>query len=250
MIAYEEIAGMLKAVEKHRDNKPYLLKGNSFSLYFFTNENGGRNAEYPFPNDVQAYTSTNGYYGNMKTEMLLNADKNPYDFRPTLQHELVHYYDQNAKTNDGYSSYWGVGGAFFSREGAAEYGCYNYYQYPKNTKNDLPLTWPKDKKSILEYAKQQGGYRTPLLSQTDFRSFGDIYNASNNNYGMTYSLYWYLVQEYGEAKIQEYITYVNNKYEPNQSIPQEEKDSVAMKFLGKKEEQVLKEWLTYFNNFK
>ena len=80
-------------------------------------------------------------------------------------------------------------------------------------------------------------------------SFDDIYKASSNNYGITLSLFWYLAEQFGYDEIYDYVRYIGENFSASKPITQEQKNETAIKFFGKTEEQILKDWLLYFDTF-
>lgn len=248
--AYTEIDKMVQSIMKHRNEKPYKEPKSALKIFFYTNE-----SKTPLPTDYQAALgawSANEGEG-VPTEMIVNGSTMSYDFRTSLQHELYHFFDyqsfviQNSQT---YQNYWGNGWQFWLLEGGAEYSSYFFYKYPKNTKNQLRKDFVQDnKESIIAYAKAQGGNKENLLYDTELNSFNDIYKASNNNYGITLSLFWYLVKQYGYEKVYDYVRYIADNYSDKATISTSEKNKTAKKYFGKTEEEVLKDWLVYFDYF-
>lgn len=249
--AYDEIGPMVDSIVAKRGVKPYLDQKSSLKFYFYTNESGT-----PFPRDAQAFAAYDMNRNNgIDTAIFMNASNMRYDFRANFHHEIMHYFDFNTITgNYGnqeiYKKYWGQNYRFWMWEGGAEFGSYYFYQYPKNTKNKYSLRMPANSKdSIIQYAKEQGSGKKNVLYDVELNSFDDIYKASGNNYGVTLSLFWYLEKQYGYNHIYDYIKYVTETFKDKPTISQAEKDQTAIKFFKKTEEQVLKEWLTYFNYF-
>lgn len=241
--AYKEIKDMMDAVEKMRDDntRPYLMMGNSLSLVFYTNKTNDDSEDYQLPVNVQAVCQGNGFYGNMKSVILMNGGKMYIDFRTTLLHEIIHYYDTNEYRYKGLASF-GYGGDFWYNEGAAEYGAYNYYELPKNTFNKLPVRMLKTREQILDYARQQGSSAKPLVKKEKIIGFSDIREASKSNYGVALSFYWYLVSLYGERKIQEYISYVDQQ----PVMVASDLEAVTLNYFGKTEQEILNGWMMKF----
>lgn len=248
--AYTEIDKMIESIQKFRDEKPYKQPKSALNIFFYTNE-----SKTPLPTDYQAalgaWSSNQGE--GVPTEMVVNGSTMPYDFRTSLQHELYHFFDYQSFINqndDTFQKYWGKGWQFWLLEGGAEYSSYFFYTYPKNTKNQLRKDLVQNnKESILAYAKAQGGNKQNLLYDTELDSFNDIYKASSNNYGITLSLFWYLVNQYGYEKVYDYARYIADTYSNQNNITTADKNKTAKKFFGKTEEDVLKDWLVYFNYF-
>jgi len=241
--AYGEIRDMMKSIEKHRANKPYQVESNTFALVFYKNSSNGTNDDHQFPLNVQAKSGSNGSYGDMDTVILMNGGTMPYDFRPTLTHELIHYYDQNAFHYIGYQSF-GEEGHFWFKEGAAEYGCYIFYDYPVNHHNQLPLqVTSTDRDSIVTYAQQQGGYRKPLVNKDLLqKEFANLKIASQNNYGVALSFYWYLVNQYNEEKVRDFIAHIDQ-----QPVMSKEKyNGEIEKCFGDSQQEILNGWMEEF----
>ena len=248
--AYDETISIIESIEKYRNEKPYTARMGTLKIFFYTNE-----SNTPLPSNYQAVTGS--WYGNqgagMPTEMLINGSNMPYDFRTTFVHEFFHYFDfQSFITlyQSSFAKYWGNDYSFWLLEGGAEYGSYFFYDYPKNTKNHLrEKVVQMDREQILNYAIYQSGGKTNILYNMELDSFDDIYEASANNYGVTLSLFWYLVEQYGYEEVYDYVRFVGETFKTSTTITQSQKDETARKFLGKTEKEVLKDWLEYFNYF-
>ncbi|MDP5274319.1 copper amine oxidase N-terminal domain-containing protein [Chengkuizengella axinellae] len=246
--AYSEVGDMILSIAKHKEYKPYLDPTTSFHLFFYTN-----NSNTPLPQSYQAAAGTWGDDGYL--ELIINGSNMPYDFRTSLQHELYHYFDKlseldSNKSKNIYKNYWGNDYRFWLLEGAAEYSSYFFYDYPKNTFNGLSKDIVKNtKEAVLNYAKQQGGNHEKLMFDYELNSFDDIKKASNNNYGITLSFFWYLVEQYNYETIYDYVGYISTNFNANVPITQSEKDETAILFFGSTEEEILKDWLVYFDDF-
>lgn len=248
--AYDETISIIESIEKYRKEKPYTVKQGTLKIFFYTNE-----SNTPLPRSHQAVTGS--WLGNqgdgIPTEMLVNGSNMPYDFRPTYVHEFIHYFDFQSfitRYQSSFANYWGNNYGFWLLEGGAEYGSYFFYDYPKNTKNQLrEKVVQMDREEILNYARYQSGGKTNILFNMELDSFDDIYEASSNNYGVTLSLFWYLVEQFGYEEVYDYVRYVGETFKNSTTITQSQKDETARKFLGKTEEEVLNDWLEYFNYF-
>jgi len=248
--SYDETVAIINSIDAQRKTKPYTQKLGTLDIFFYTNE-----SNTPLPtNDQAVIGSSSMNTGNGKpSEMIINGSNMSYDFRTSYVHEFIHYFDYQSfvsENEQAYRNYWGESYRFWLLEGGAEYGSYFFYDYPENTKNNLWKSFVQpNRESIINYAKNQGGYKQNLLYDLELNSFDDINAASSNNYGITLSLFWYLVEQYGYEEVYEYVRYVGETFNNTSGITQSQKDQTAIKFLGKTEEQVLKEWLTYFNHF-
>lgn len=248
--AYDETIDIIKSIEKQRKVKPYTMKRAALNIFLYTNESKG-----PLPSNYQAVIGSwdTNFGEGIYSEMLMNGSTMPYDFRSSYVHEFVHYFDYQSyisQYGNIYRNYWGQDYSFWLLEGGAEYGSYFFYDYPRNDKNQLFKNFVQPtKESIKQYAKNQGSNKQNLLYDLEMNSFDDIYKASSNNYGITLSLFWYLVEQYGYDEIYDYVRYVGENFSANQPITQQQKNETAVKFFGKTEEQVLKDWLKYFDTF-
>lgn len=248
--AYEETVSMIQSIESYRQTKPYATPLGTLDIFFYTNE-----SNTPLPKDYQAVIgSWSGNNGEgMPSEMLMNGSTMPYDFRTSYVHEFIHYFDFQSYISQygrAFEKFWGPNYQFWLLEGGAEFGGYFFYKYPENTKNHLRKDFVQpNRESILNYAKAQGGNKRNLLYDVELNSFDDIYKASSNNYGITLSLFWYLVEQFGYEELYSYVRYIGETFEGKTTITQEEKDKATIKFFGKTEETILKDWLYYFDNF-
>jgi hypothetical protein len=247
--AYEELKEMVTAIEKKKGFKPYALPDSSLDIYFYTNESGT-----PLPSDRQGATgawSMNGGKG-VPNEMIMNGSNIRRDLRQILVHELYHYFDYQSHiiiNRDTYNKYWGEDYFFWLMEGAAEYCSYFYYDYPANTKNQLKPYDVKDKNSIIQYAIQQAGGKKNVMYDIPLETFADIKKASNTNYGVAVSFYWYLTNEFGPDKVNAYTKEIAERYTPQSVIAAKDREETAKKIFGKTEPQIMKEWLSEFNYF-
>ena len=250
--AYEETISAMKSIDMYRKAKPYTTEEGTLDIFFYTN-----NSNTPLPDNDQAAINhrTSNTGSGAPSEIIVNGSKMPYDFRTSYIHELIHYFDYQSfineqETMNTYEKYWGPNYRFWLLEGGAEYGGYFFYDYPTNTKNSLrkELVQPT-KESILAYAKAQGGGKRNLLYDIELNSFDDIYKASSNNYGITLSLFWYLSEEYGYDKIYDYAKDISETFKGASVISEQEKESMAKKHFSKTEEQILKDWMVFFNYF-
>ncbi|MDP5274942.1 Ig-like domain-containing protein [Chengkuizengella axinellae] len=244
--AYTEVEEMITSIEKIKDFEPYLNGNSSLDIFFYTDD-----SDTPFPEDTQGKAATWGEH----TEILINGSTIPFDFRPVVTHELVHYFDQQSSLNNKefqpiYEEYWGEDYRFWLLEGGAEYSAHFHHTYPRNTLNDLDLELVKDAKySIERYVNQLKSSKEVLDEDIKLDSFDDIKRASDSNYGVALSLFWYLVEEYGYEEVYEYVEYISDHFDPEQSITQSEKDDAAIEFFGKTEESILEDWLEHFDQF-
>lgn len=248
--AYEEIGPMIHSIADARQVKPYADKNNRLRLFFINDE-----PMSPLPLDYQAAANyQSNRFGGLDVEVIVNAGKMPYDFRANVQHELYHYYDFhtiNSNANNVYDRYWGEDWRFWLLEGGAEYSSYHYYTYLVNTHNQLKLRLVKSNiDDITAYAIEQSGNATNLLYKSPYISFGQLYEAGSNNYGITLSLFWYLSEQYGTKTIYDYVDEVKRRFDGTQGeITQKMKDQTAIAVLGKTEKQILQDWLREFNTF-
>ena len=250
--SYDETISIVNSISEFRNTKPYTTRLGTLDIFFYTNE-----SNTPLPSNYQAVIGsrqTNNGDGTA-TEMLMNASTMPYDFRSSYVHEFIHYFDYQSFINEypnpqTFEKYWGPNYRFWLLEGGAEYGGYFFYDYPENTKNNLRKDFVENtKESILKYAKSQGGGKKDLLYDVELNSFDDINLASSNNYGITLSLFWYLVEQYGYDHVYDYVKYIADNFKGKQTISIEDKKKTAIRFFNKTEEEVLQDWLTYFNYF-
>lgn len=242
--AYEEVGAMIKAIATERKMKPYANKARILNLYFITND-----PTLNLPLEYQAAANRN----NNVSEVIMNADTMPYDFRDTLVHELYHYFDfhyYSDKYMEIFDRYWGNDWRFWLLEGAAEYASYTIYDVPKNSHNTLTYEPFKGNKiaHIIE-AKKQGGNRVNLLVDNGLDHFGKLFGASSNNYGITRSFYAYLVDVFGKSKIEEYTSTIYQQYGTTRQISNEMRDDTAKSIFGKTEKEILSDWLVYFEYF-
>lgn len=248
--SYDETIQIVRSIDSYRKAKPYTKKLGTLNIFFYTNESNTKLPTYPQA-VIGSWATNNG--DGIPSEMLINGSNMPYDFRTSYVHEFVHYFDYQSfisEYQNTFYRYWGDDYRFWLLEGGAEYGSYYFYQYPENTKNNLWKNFVKnDRDSIIEYAKNQGGHKKNLLYDLELNSFDDINRAGSNNYGITLSLFWYLVEQYGYKEVYDYVRYVGETYEGVPVISQSQKEQTARKFFGKTEEEVLKDWLEYFNYF-
>jgi len=249
--AYDELKPMIESMVKKRKVKPYTDMKSSLRLFFYTNDSG-----YPLSTKTQAYASySSNKKGGIDTFVMSNGSNMPYDFRTTLQHELLHYFDFNSFLGDSHNNqtfrrYWGDDYRFWMIEGGAELSSYYFYNYPENTKNKLRKDIVGDsKEALIAYAKRQGGGKKNLLLDIDYSSFNELNKASGTNYGITLSLFWYLDKQYGYDKIYDYMRAVADRFGDKSAITQSEKDATAKEFFGKTEREILQDWLRYFNYF-
>ncbi|MFS1514310.1 Ig-like domain-containing protein [Chengkuizengella sp. SCS-71B] len=244
--AYTEVEDMIKSIEKMKDLQPYENVKSSLDIYFYTDD-----SDTPFPENTQGKAAS---WGN-HTEILINGSTLPFDFRPVLSHEIVHYFDQQSSLDDKdkqkiYEEYWGEDYRFWLLEGGAEYIAYFHQKYPTNSFNDLDLISVKNSKSsIVKYVKKLKSNKAVLDKDIQLNSFDDIKRASDENYGVTLALFWYLAEEYGYEEVYEYVEYIGDHFEPEQSISGSEKDEIAKQFFDKTEEEILEDWLKYFDDF-
>ncbi|MFS0558858.1 hypothetical protein [Brevibacillus sp. 179-C9.3 HS] len=224
-------------------NAPHLLDAPPLTFYFFS-ESQKNQPEIPMAKNRQAWASSQDH----TVEIFLYADSMPYDFRYTLVHEIVHYFDYKLLNSDAIINYWGYRGRNWLLEGSAEYGSYFCYSYPPNTYNTLEgRSWLKDKAAIIEYTKMQGkGFESDPISL--LHAFGDV-PRNTENYGIFLSFYWYLQNTYN-TQLLDYVNYVMTNYANRSNITQSEMNEVATKFLGKSETEVLRDWLSDFNYFR
>lgn len=248
--SYDETIEMIKSIESYRKAKPYTKPLGTLNIFFYTNESNTKLPAYPQA-VIGSWSSNTG--DGIPSEMLMNGSNMTYDFRTSYVHEFVHYFDYQSfisEYGNTFNKYWGNEYRFWLLEGGAEYGSYFFYDYPENTKNNLWKSFVKNNRdSIIAYAINQGRNRENLLYDLELNSFDDINRASSNNYGVTLSLFWYLVEQYGYEEVYDYVRYVGETFEGASVITQSQKDETARKFLGKTEEEVLKDWLEYFNYF-
>ncbi|NBI28535.1 Ig-like domain-containing protein [Chengkuizengella marina] len=244
--AYTEIEDIIKSIEKIKDFQPYENVNSSLDIYFYTDD-----SDTPFPEKTQGKASSWGEH----TEILINGSTLPFDFRPVLTHEIVHYFDQQSSLDDQdkqeiYEKFWGEDYRFWLLEGGAEYSAFFHHKYTTNSFNDLDLISVKDSKSsIVKYVKKLKSNKAILDKDIQLNSFDDIKRASDENYGVTLALFWYLAEEYGYEEVYEYVEYIGDHFEPEQSISGSEKDEIAIQFFDKTEEEILEDWLEYFDDF-
>ncbi|MFJ8064800.1 Ig-like domain-containing protein [Psychrobacillus sp. NPDC096426] len=250
--SYDETISIVNSIESYRKTKPYTTELGTLNIFFYTNE-----SNTALPKEHQAvigsWRSNTG--DGVAAEMLMNGSMMPYDFRSSYVHKFIHYFDfqsfitekNNPRT---FEKFWGPNYRLWLLEGGAEYGGYFFYNYPENSKNNLKKDFVlPTRESILDYAKAQGRGKDNLILDIELDSFDDIDRASSNNYGVTLSLFWYLVEQYGYNHVYDYVRYIGDTFEGQQLITKEEKDNTAIKFFGKTEEQILQNWLDYFNYF-
>lgn len=244
--AYSEIETMITSIEKVKQFKPYINTDSSLDIYFYTND-----SNIPFSKETQGKASSWGEH----TEILINGSNLPFDFRPVIQHEIVHYFDQQSSLDDSenqkiYEEYWGEDYRFWLLEGSAEYSAFFHHTYADNTINDLNFSLVQNtKRSILQNAKNLSSSYEVVNKNQKLKSFADIKKASDDNYGAALALFWYLEKEYGYEQIYNYVEYIADHFN-SKAIQQNEKDKTAIKFFGKTEEQILKDWLAYFDHFR
>lgn len=248
--AYEETITIIHSIEKQRNAKPYTERLGMLDIFFYTNE-----SNTALPKDHQAVIgSWDGNYGNgVPTEMLMNGSTMPYDFRSSYVHEFIHFFDYQSFILEGqhvFQKYWGDNYRFWLLEGGAEYGSYFFYDYPTNLKNNLSKNFVQpNRDSILNYAFAQGGRQEKLVYDMEMNSFDDIYKASSNNYGITLSLFWFLVEKFGYNELYDYVHDISKEFSNTNNITQDQKNRMAIKHFGKTEEAILKDWLVYFDYF-
>ncbi|WP_303964731.1 Ig-like domain-containing protein [Sporosarcina ureae] len=251
--AYEETADIVNSIIAERKTNPLLSADGLLDIFFYTNE-----SNTVLDKNVQAlidWGQHSKYGPAVSSEMLMNGSTMPYDFRSSYVHEFVHFFDFHSfmfieNYNRPYVNYWGQNYNSWLIEGGAEYGGYFFYDYPRNNYNGLTKDFVRpNRESILSYAKQQGGNKKNLLYDVELNSFDDIHKSGSNNYGIHLALFWYLSETYGYQHIYDYAEYVGKTFKNIPTITQADKDSTAIKFFNKTEEEILKDWLIYFNYF-
>ena len=173
--AYEETISIVNSIIAERKINPFAQPDGLLDIFFYTNE-----SNTVLDKNVQALISfgQRSEYGTpIASEMLMNGSMMPYDFRSSYVNEFIHFFDFHSfiykgNNNNTFSNYWGIIYNFWLIEGGAEYGGYFFYNYPKNTYNTLKKDFIQpNRTSILNYAKQQGGYKKNLLYDVELNSF-------------------------------------------------------------------------------
>lgn len=239
---YSEIEDIFISLMKEK-NATSIFGAPPLTFYFFS-ESQKNQPEIPMAKNRQAWANSQHH----QVEIFIYADSMPYDFRYTIVHEIVHYFDYKLLASDGIVNYWERPGRDWLIEGSAEYGSYFCYSYPPNSYNKLEgRSWLTDKAAIIRYTKLQGnGSVSDPISQSRF--FADVPQITNN-YGVFLSLYWYLHTTYN-TKLMDYVSYVMNNYSNRSNISESEKNDVALNILGKSETEILSDWLSDFDYFR
>lgn len=155
-----------------------------------------------------------------------------------LLHELVHHFDINyygrhrnmtdhiyyGDVYDGLFSMWFI-------EGSAEYYSHGYYDPDHNHETILEEIHYQNPETFGEMA---------AMDTDQFVSFADAVNPERINYGVYYALYWYLMEEFGEVLLADYLEAQNETSSFDNSLAEE--------YLNASEGEIMRDWHDLFFN--